>query len=174
MGITENSNTLVWITIPVQASYHKKMNNNNLNNRKRRSSHLSRPLKPLYLHSPNTSIERPAQMLRFLEEKRWHREFDRLYQLVLRRENLKSANQARNANQWKENTFDPEYDYKEVPKVKQDETNDCGNVDFDDEDDDGMSIYINPSICQEVMLETLEDEMKWIFDNISSLDEEKP
>merc|ERR1712150_257290 len=140
MGITENSNTLVWITIPVQASYHKKMNNNNLNNRKRRSSHLSRPLKPLYLHSPNTSIERPAQMLRFLEEKRWHRKFDRLYHLVLRRENLKSANQARNANQWKENTFDPE-------------------------DDDGMSIYINPSICQEVMLETLEDEMKWIFDN---------
>jgi len=53
-------------------------------------------LKPLYLRPPDTPIERPRQMIRFLEGKRKHVHFDSLYHWVLWNENLKRAHSKRN------------------------------------------------------------------------------
>jgi len=53
-------------------------------------------LKPLYLKPPDTPIERPRQMIRFLEAKKKNVHYDRLHHWVLWNENLKRAHIKRN------------------------------------------------------------------------------
>jgi len=53
-------------------------------------------LKPLYLKPPDTPIERPRQMIRFLEAKKKNVHYDKLHHWVLWNENLKRAHIKRN------------------------------------------------------------------------------